>query len=69
MRIALLWAISQPVMEILYQRFGTTLSPIFKGQDKMGARGCPETPVVTCHSALCNNPEERNSEHHLQGRK
>jgi len=68
MRTALFWVITQSVVEIPCRRFVTTYRSIFKGQDKMGARGS-ETSVRNFNYALCNNPEERDSEHHMQGMK
>jgi hypothetical protein len=33
MRTALFWVITQQVVVIYYRRFGTTIGPIFKGQE------------------------------------
>jgi hypothetical protein len=65
LRTALFWVITQQVVIIPYRRFGTTIGPIYKGQD-MELICCSETSVRNYHYSLRNNPEERSS-HLLSG--
>jgi len=58
-RTALFWVITQRVVIIYYRPFGTTVGPIFKGQN--GTDNCSETSVRNDHYSLRNNPEERSS--------
>jgi hypothetical protein len=58
-RTALFWVVTQEVVVIPYQRFGTTYQSHLKGL-KDGI-GCPETSVRNYHYSLHNNPDKRNS--------
>jgi len=62
---ALFWVTTQQAVPTPYRRFGTTIDPIFKGQES-GPIVCTETSVWNCHYSLRNNPEERSS-HLLRG--
>jgi hypothetical protein len=74
-RSALFWDITQRRVVILHRRFGTTICPIFKGQEvqaswtswPLGPIGCRETSVQNYHSTLRNIPEERRSHQHRGG--
>jgi hypothetical protein len=59
LRTALFWVITQRVVAISHQRFGTTYRSHV--HLSMGPRGCPETPARNCHYSLRNYPEERSS--------
>ena len=52
------WIITQRVVVIPYQRFGTIYRSHLRESRSIG---CPETSVRNDHSPPCNNPEERNS--------
>jgi len=59
-RTALFWAVTQPVVVISYQRFGTTCRSHLQ-TTLMWPIGCPETSLMNYDYWLCNNPEERAS--------
>jgi hypothetical protein len=70
MTSTLFWEITQGIVVIVYQLFGTTYGSNFKVQEskkekktlKMGPIGCPETSVKKYHYTLRNLPEERRSQ-------
>jgi hypothetical protein len=67
-RTALFWVITQRIVAIPCRRFGTTIDPIFDGQEsfdlwplKMDPIGCPKTSARNCHYSLHNKAEKCSS--------
>jgi len=62
-RLALFWAITQPLVVISYRRFGTTYrfhpERLRIRKMEMEPIGCPETSLRNYHYLLRNDPEER----------
>ena len=62
MRTALFWPLTQGVVAISYQSFGTTYRSLDSWPLKNRPIGCPETSVRNYHYSLRNSPEERSSQ-------